>query len=139
MTNLGINVNFDKKSIILTKDNQIFENLNLKKKLFFFHFYLVLQADLNVFLRCYKLSSILCARCPKIKNFMWDNTLAPKMIKSHLICICGHAAHFFLISPLRYRNFGSIEKKGGFASQFCVPYVRKSKKLFETTLWYLKW
>ena len=136
-------------------NKHIFEILKFSKKSFFLHFCLVLQADLNVFLICYKFCLILCANCPKIKIFIWINTLVPKMIKSHLVCICGHVAHFFFNFPFGHRNFGSMEKSGGFTSQFerffqkiwvvtncaqfCVPLVRKSKFLYETTLWCLKW
>ena len=88
-------LNFEKILIFLTHNRHIFEFLKFPKKKFFFQFGLDLQADLSVFLVCYKMLPILCATCPKNKIFIWDNTLVPKMIKSHLVCICGHVAHFF--------------------------------------------
>ena len=150
MPNFPKYVNFKKTLIFLTSKNNFFENFNFSKKTFFFHFCLVLQADLNVFLRYCKMSSILRATCPQLKNFIGDNTLVPKMIKSHLICISWLLAHFFFNFQFGCRIFGSVEKKGGFTSwfdhffqkfprvrnwaQFCVPHDRNSKILFETTL-----
>ena len=111
MPNFPKYVNFKKTLIFLTSKNNFFENFNFSKKLFFFHFCLVLQADLNVFLRYCKMSSILRATCPQLKNFIGDNTLVPKMIKSHLICISWLLAHFFLISSFDVEFLGRSKKK----------------------------
>ena len=127
---------------------------DFQKKVFFLQFPLGFTADFFHFLICHKFLPILCATCPKIKNFIWDNTLVPKVIKSRLVCICGHVAQKISLFPFRYGNFGAIEKSPGFTSgferiffnfwfvtncaQFCVPPDQKSKKLHGTTFWYLK-
>ena len=148
-------IDFEKILILLTYKRHIFEIFKISKKHFFLHFWLVLQVNLSVFLIGYKFCQILCATCPKIKIFIWDNILISKMIKSHLVCICRHVAQNLFYFYFRYRNSGPIEKKGGFATRFelffrkfrmfknfakfCVPLVRISNFLNETIFWYLKW
>ena len=100
MPNFRNYVNLDITTILLVHKRHILKIFEFSKKNFFCDFRWVLQANLNVFLICQKMCSILCAMCPKIKNFVWDNTLVPRVLKYRLVCICGHVAQIFFYFSL---------------------------------------
>ena len=99
------------------------------KKFFIFYFgYGILEANVisagfayriwlifSFFLKWNKLFSKLCATCPKIKIFIWDNILVLRVLKYDFLCMYGHVAQKIFIFYFRYGILEANVISAGFA------------------------